>query len=336
MTFASPGLLAGLLLVPLAMAAYFYAQRRRARYAVRFTNIDVLASVMSTRPPWRRHVPSALLLLGLTALLLGLARPQATVLVPRQEATVVLSLDVSGSMKASDVKPSRLSAAQSAAGAFVDQLPGEFQVGLVTFSGEAEILAQPTTDRISVSEGIDSLRASGATAMGDAIVEALGLTVPPNPEGKRSAGPRAKKKEEQRKGDRPLQAILLLSDGYNTSGEIEPLDAAERAHARGIPVFTIALGTPEGVVEVPDSYGGRRLVRVPPDYETLQEIARATGGEYYYAPSDEDLRRIYDNLGSRIGLVKDRQEITFAFAAAGLLLAGAAGGLSLLWNPRFP
>ncbi|MBA3431943.1 MAG: VWA domain-containing protein [Actinobacteria bacterium] len=333
--FASPGFLAGLLLVPLLVAGYFFAQRRRARYAVRFTNVEVLASVVGPRPSWRRYLPPALFLLGLIALLLGLARPQGTVLVPREKATVVLSLDVSGSMKATDVEPSRLSAAQSAASKFVVQLPDEFQVGLVTFSGEAEILAQPTTDRVAVSEGIESLRASGATAMGDAIIEALRLTRPPDSKGKGAARERPRTDTRPR-GDRPLEAILLLSDGYNTSGEVEPLGAAQRARAEGVPVFAIALGTPEGVVEVPDSFGGRRLVRVPPDYETLQQIAETTGGEYYFAPTEDDLRRIYDNLGSRIGFVPERQEITFVFAAAGLVFAAAAGALTLLWSGRFP
>ncbi|MFN2490922.1 MAG: VWA domain-containing protein [Actinomycetota bacterium] len=335
MTFASPVFLWGLLLVPLAVTLQLLVHRRRARYTIRYTNLDVLRSVLPRAAPWRRWLPIGLYVLALSALLLGSARPQATVLVPRQRATVVLSIDTSGSMEATDVRPTRLAAAQVAARSFLEQLPEEFQVGLVTFSERAHVLAQPTTDRTAVRDAIGSLSPQGGTAMGDALATALAL----NHETSGSAGslPPSSTPDRDRTGDRrPLDAVLLLSDGFNTTGRIQPLEAAETARELQIPTFTIALGTPDGVVEGEDALGRPRLIRVPPDYDTLREMADTTGGDYFTAPTEDDLRRIYDTLGSRIGFVKDRREVTAAFAAAALVLAGLAGGLSLAWTGRLP
>jgi Ca-activated chloride channel family protein len=198
-------------------------------------------------------------------------------------------------------------------------------VGLVSFSDRPHIQAQPTTDRTAVLEGLDSLQAMGGTAMGDALVEALGLQ---SEEGRRRA---------EAAGDRaPLDAVLLLSDGYNTTGRVEPLEAAERARARDVATYTIALGTPEGVVEGQDQFGRPRLVRVPPDHDTLRAIAETTGASFFTAPTQEDLERVYADLGSRIGFVKQRREVTSAFAAAALVLTGAGGALSLAWTGRLP
>ena len=332
MTFAWPALLAALLLVPLAVAVYVQATRRRTRYAVPFTNVDVLAGVVAGVSSWRQRVAPALYLLGLAALLLGLARPHAMVPVPREDASVVLILDTSGSMRATDVAPTRMAAAQGAAGTFVNQLPPRFQVGLVSFASEAQVLAQPTVDRVAVDEAIEGLRPEGATAMGDAVVEALGLTDSAGGTGGGSGGRSGGKAQE----NRPLSAILLLSDGANTSGEVEPLDAAQRARKRGVPVYTIALGTPGGVVEAPDANGVMRLVPVPPDPETLQGIAEVTDAQSFTAPTEDDLQAIYEHLGSRIGFVEERREVTAAFAGAGLLLLGAAFAAGSAWGRRFP
>jgi len=331
-TFAWPALLAALLLVPLAVAVYVRATRRRTRYAVPFTNVDVLAGVVAGVSSWRQRVAPALYLVGLTALLLGLARPHAMVPVPREDASVVLILDTSGSMRATDVTPSRMEAAQGAARTFVDQLPPRFQVGLVSFASEAQVLAQPTVDRVAVDEAIEGLRPEGATAMGDAVVEALGLTDSAGGTGGGSGGRSGGKAQE----NRPLSAILLLSDGANTSGEVEPLDAAQRARKRGVPVYTIALGTPGGVVEAPDANGVMRLVPVPPDPETLQGIAEVTDAQSFTAPTEDDLQAIYEHLGSRIGFVEERREVTAAFAGAGLFLLGAAFAAGSAWGRRFP
>lgn len=335
MKFGAPALLWSLLSIPLLVALYLAAQRRRMRYAVSFTNLQVLAAVQRSRHAWRRHVPAALFLGALVPLLLGLARPLGSVLVPREQATLVLSMDVSGSMRATDVAPSRLEAAQKAALTFIDGLSDKFPVGLVTFSDKADVLAQPSRDRRVVRQSIQSLSASGPTAMGDSIIEALGLTdarpAKPNPSG--GSGPTTGNSRSDREH---LNAVLLLSDGANTSGDTQPLEAAQRARSLGIPVFTIALGTPDGVVEVPDDFGQRRLVRVPPDYDTLRSIARVTNGEYFYAPSESELRRIYDDIGSRIGFEREQQELTYAFGAVALVLAAAAGVVTFAWGNRFP
>jgi len=333
MKFGAPVLLWSLLSIPALAALYVAAQRRRMRYAVSFTNLQVLEGVQRPARAWRRHVPMALFLMGLVPLLVGLARPQGSVLVPREQATLVLSMDVSGSMRATDVAPSRLEAAQAAALTFVDGLPDKFPVGLVTFSEDAEVLAQPSRDRRVVRESIASLTASGPTAMGDSIVQALRLTAArtANSDRRDDSGARNRRPDREH-----LNAVLLLSDGASTSGDTQPMEAAERARALGVPVFTIALGTPEGVVEIPDDFGQRRLVRVPPDYDTLRSIARVTHGEYFYAPNEDELRRIYDEIGSRIGFEREQEELTVAFAAAALVLAAAAGATAFAWGNRFP
>lgn len=333
MKFGAPVLLWSLLSIPALAALYVAAQRRRMRYAVSFTNLQVLEGVQRPARAWRRHVPMALFLLALVPLLVGLARPQGSVLVPREQATLVLSMDVSGSMRATDVAPSRLEAAQAAALTFVDGLPDKFPVGLVTFSEDAEVLAQPSRDRRVVRESIASLTASGPTAMGDSIVQALRLTAArtANSDRRDDSGARNRRPDREH-----LNAVLLLSDGASTSGDTQPMEAAERARALGVPVFTIALGTPEGVVEIPDDFGQRRLVRVPPDYDTLRSIARVTHGEYFYAPNEDELRRIYDEIGSRIGFEREQEELTVAFAAAALVLAAAAGATAFAWGNRFP
>lgn len=329
MSFASPVLLWSLFLVPVAIWTYVMVQRRRMRYAVRFPNLELLATVAQARTGRRRHLPALLLLLAVISLLVGLARPQATVLLPREEATVVLTLDTSGSMQATDVELNRMDAAKGAATDFVDQLPTNFQVGIVAFSDRAHVLAPPTTDRTAVREGIASLAASGPTAIGDAIVKSLSL----NP--KRSTTPSPPGDEaDASDAERPLAAIVLLSDGSNTAGRFDPMEAAARAKSLGLPVFTIALGPPEGVEAPLDVVGGVPIP--PPDYQTLRAIAQETGGRYFSAPSHQELRSIYDALGSRFGFVEDHQEVTFAFAAAGLLLAGAGTILSVLWRARFP
>lgn len=328
MTFAAPFYLWGLLVVPVAVWGYLSAQRRRARYAIHFPNLELLAAVAQGTKVWRRRVPPALLLLAVISLVVGLARPEATVVLPREEATVVLVLDSSGSMQATDVRPNRMTAAKEAAASFIDQLPGKFQIGIVAFSDRAHVLAQPTTDRIAVKDGIESLTATGPTAIGDALMKSLSLKPEATPEMVTEASP------GQTRADRPLAAAVLLSDGSNTAGRFEPMEAAKKAKSLGLPVFTIALGPAEGVDAEPDEIGGVPIP--PPDYKTLRHIAELTGGRYFSAPTREELGSIYDTLGSRLGFVKDRQEVTFAFAAAGLLLGGLGTVLSLLWRGRFP
>ena len=331
-----PELLWGLLLVPVALVAYLLAQQRRTRYAVRFTNLDLLANVVTRSPRWRRHVPPALYLLSLATLLLGLARPQAVTLVPKEQATVMLVMDVSGSMNATDVQPTRLLAAEQAATVFVHELPAKFRVGVVSFSGTAQIIARPTTDRQAVEDAINSLHAEGPTAMGDAIERALEIKRPPAPPSTAPNGNRSTPPTTVNPAKEPPLVILLLSDGSNTQGRTQPLDAANDAKQLNVPVFTIALGTDTGMVDVPDETGQLRRIPVPPDKFTLRRIAQATGGRFFTAPSAKDLRSIYRDLGSKIGFVKQHQEVTVVFAAAALLLLVAGAALSLGWFSRFP
>jgi Ca-activated chloride channel family protein len=332
-----PGLLWTLLLVPVALAAYLLGQRRRSRYTVRFTNLDLLANVVSAKPGWRRHVPPTLYLFALAALLVSLARPQALALVPKEQATVVLVMDVSGSMNATDVAPTRLVSSQRAAVAFIEELPEKFRVGIVSFASTAQTLTRPTTDRVAVYEAIDSLHAEGATAMGDGIERALDVKRPPTPPSSGStARPSPSPPASQGGADEAPLVVLLLSDGANTQGRTQPMEAAADAKALGVPVFTIALGTDRGMVDVPDETGNLRRIPVPPDTLTLQRIAQTTGARFFAAPSNSDLREVYRELGSKIGFVKEQQEITVVFAATGLLFLVAGATMSLVWFSRFP
>ena len=346
MTFADPLLLVGLLVVPVALIVYRLVQRRRSRYAVRFTNVDLLGNLVPRTPAWRRHVPPALYLVAMGALVLALARPSMAVQIPREEATIILTMDVSGSMMATDVSPTRLAAAQQAAGDFVDQLPAGVKVGLVAFSTAPRVVVAPTTDRAAVHQGIANLQARGGTALGDAIttsLEAAGLdpaSVSSDPAAAPSADPSAPASPSPSATpgttEDPVIATVLLSDGANSTGQMEPLPAAEQAAALGVPIYTITLGTADGVVRVPDDLGQMRTLNVPPDTETLAAIAETTGGRAFEAPTASDLAQIYDSLGSRIGYTTEEREVTQWFAAAGLLLVVAGAGLAAHWFNRFP
>jgi Ca-activated chloride channel family protein len=323
MSFGTPIVLWGLGLIPLAVVLYALAQRRRMRYAVRFTNLDLLANVVTKAPRWRRHLPPVLFLLALSSLLVGLARPQASVLVPKEGANVVLAVDTSGSMAATDVAPDRLSAAQEAAETFLDRSPKDLQVGLVAFSGMPVRILPPTDDQATIRKLLGLLKANGGTAMGDALLNAVEIS-----------RPRAEKSstETRRPEEKSPAAVVLLSDGTNTSGETTPLEAAQKARKQNIPVYTVALGTPEGVVE---EFGGGSKP-APPDKKTLQRIAEITGGKFFASSSAADLARVYDNLGSSLGFANEKREVTLAFVAAAFALLTASGTLSVLWFNRLP
>jgi Ca-activated chloride channel family protein len=326
MTFDWPLALWGLLLVPLLLGAYLLLQRRRTKYAVRFTNLDLLANVVERSPRWRRHVPAALSLLALAALLVGVARPQAVVKTPEEQAAVVLAMDVSTSMEATDVEPSRLAAAQEAAQTFVDRVPGKMRVGLVTFSSEARVLVPPTSDHTQVEEALGYLVPDGGTAIGDAIAASVQLDG--------SAAGTELAAEDDREG--PPLVVLLLSDGTPSPDTLDPVQAAEEARAQGVRVYTVALGTDEGTVTLDDGLGNEEVVPVPPDRETLTQVAEITGGEFFEAPTDEALQAVYESLGSDIGFTEKETDITFAFAGGGALLLLAGGLLSALWFGRLP
>ncbi|CAN5183270.1 VWA domain-containing protein [soil metagenome] len=324
MSFEWPAALGGLVLIPLLLIAYVMLQRRRDKYALRFTNLDLLANLVEQRPGWRRHVPPALFLAALAAAIVGLARPEGTVVTAREEATIVLTTDTSGSMGAFDVQPSRLAAAQSAALLLLEQLPEDTKVALVQFSTEARVLTPATRDRQLLRDSLSTLRADGRTALGDAIAFSVDV------------GLNAISRDEA-DGEGPLPvSILLLSDGANTAGFNEPLAAAEMAAKSGIPVFAVALGTPTGTVRVVDVQGNVQVLSVPPDRETLLRIAEVTGGEFFDAPTAEDLKKVYQEIGSRVGYETEVRDLSYLFAGqAGLLmLAGAA--FSAFWFNRFP
>jgi Ca-activated chloride channel homolog len=341
MTFLAPALLLGLLLVPLLAALYVWAQRRRSRYAVRFTNLDLLANIAPRRPGWRRHLPVALYLLAVATLAVGLARPTMVVPTPRDDATVILAIDVSGSMKAEDVAPSRLAAARAAAQDFVDGLPASVRVGVVAFATRPVTLVTPTADRAAVRAALDGLRPRDGTAMGDALMQVLDLAeaVQTGDGSASTAGSGDTAPGDgvpAATGSGPAVAAILLSDGANSAGETSPLDAAQRAATLGVPIHTIALGTAAGTVEVTDENGMPVTLDVPPDTATLQQIADTTGGTAFDAPTADELKVVYDDLESRVGWTNEEQEVTWLFAAAALLTVVAAAGLSVLWFGRLP
>jgi len=334
--FADPRLLLTLLLVPLVIVAYVVVQRRRSGYAVRFTNLDLLASVVERSPGWRRHVPPALFVAALAVLGLGLARPQGTVKVPRDEATVVLIIDVSGSMRADDVKPTRLQAAQISAQALVDGLPPRVQVGVIAFSSTVRVLASPTTDRQQVGLAIESLQANGGTAMGDALLTAVGLVRPEAQATVERRAPVDGGAVNPNPATRIPATVLLLSDGANTVGQAQPLDAADIAGQLDLPVYTVALGTQEGQALIPDGRGGQRLQRVPPDPDTLRAIAERTKARFFNAPSAEQLDEVYKGLGRKVGFRDERRDATHIPLAIGFALLLVSGALSLVWSQKLP
>jgi Ca-activated chloride channel family protein len=355
MNFLAPQLLLGLLLIPIAIGFYLWAQRRRSRYAVRFTNLALLSNLAPRRPAWRRHLPSALYLGAIAALLLALARPTMTMAVPREDATVMLTMDVSGSMKATDVSPTRLDAARAAAESFIAQLPPKIRVGIVAFASRPVTLVNPTTDRAQLKAALESLRPEDGTAMGDALMQVLDIaqsiqaedattpdttapsaTATPDPSASPAPSDSTIPGPVDQPNGQPLVAAILLSDGANSVGDAQPLDAAKRAATLGVPIYTIALGTQDGEVQVTDDTGQQVTLPVPPDNATLQQIAEITGGTAFDAPTADQLSAIYDNLQSRIGYTDETQEVTAGFAAAGLLLIVVGAGFAAVWFGRLP
>jgi Ca-activated chloride channel family protein len=336
MTFLWPAMLLLLLLVPLVLVGFLFFERRRSRYAVHFTNVELLAAVATRTSAWRRYVPVALFLVALAAASVALARPQVTTQVPREDASVVLTLDTSGSMLAEDVKPTRLGAAQEAVRRFLKKLPEKFRVGMVAFSSEAQVVAPLTQDREVVGDSLDLLFPGAGTAIGDGLKASVELarsaTQPDVPD---SSGDKPPATPPKDKSGRPITAIIFLSDGFQTRGTLQPLEGAQLAKAAGIPVYTVALGTAEGVVRFGQGPYSRE-VPVPPDPETLRQIARATGGEFFEVTTGEGLNHVYERLGSKLGHTEKPREVTYAFLGLSALLLIGAAGLSALWSQRLP
>ena len=299
-------------------------QRRRRSYVVRFTNLDLLENVVAESPRWRRHVPAALTLLALTALVIGIARPEVAVAVPREEATVILAMDSSGSMTATDVAPDRMTAAREAASSFVEGLPDGFRVGVVSFSNEADVVVPPTEDRDEASRALQALQADNGTALGDAIARSvdLGLTSldeqpPPQRRGHAGRRPRPLRRCEH---DRRLRAARGRPEGGRR--ERAGLHRRARHRRRHDP-------------------GPRRLRRHahdprPARPETLAEVAEMTGGTFFEAADEDALQSVYDEIGSQVGVEHEQRELTVLFTAAGALLLLLGGALSTLWFARIP
>jgi Ca-activated chloride channel homolog len=343
MSFDQPYLLLTLLVVPLVVALHLVSERRRMRYAVHFPNLHVLAAVAAGRS-WRRLVPPALFLLALATVSVAVARPHVDALVAWDRATVILVIDDSGSMQAQDVKPTRLGAAQAAVHAFLREVPKSLRVGLIVFAGEPQVATPPTTDRGLVAQAVDSIGefpGYGGTAIGDALAAAVQLGaqsagISPNQGGGTTIAYRIAAAPKSTAQLGPV-SILFLSDGAQTRGNLQPLAGASLARDARIPVYTIALGTPGGTITRDfGGFGFSRTIPVPPDPETLKQIAVTTGGRFFPAQSDQALKSAYTQLGSSLGRRPGHSEITNAFLAGAAALVAAAALLSLLWSPRLP
>jgi Ca-activated chloride channel family protein len=315
MSFQSPWLLLGLLAIPLLVGLYITSQQRRRAYAVRFTNLTLLNQVMGKGPGFRRHLPAILFIAGVAGLLFSMARPQATIRVPKGQTSVMLAVDVSGSMAATDVQPTRIEAAIAAGRTLIDKLPSNAQVGLVIFNAHAEVIAPLTQDKGSVKDTLGSLQPGGGTAIGDAIqvaVAQLANIIDPN----------SSKSQN-------YAMVVLLTDGSSNTG-IDTTTAADNAAQAKIPVETIGIGARNQSTMVQ----GRVVDGV--DEQALQQISSATGGHYYYAADESQLNKIYSDLGSRIGWVTTKLDLTVPLLALGTIILVAGGLFSLRWFRLLP
>jgi Ca-activated chloride channel homolog len=316
MSFQSPLWLLLLLAVAALVGFYVLLQLRRKRYAARFTNVALLGSLVPKRPGWRRHLAFGLVALALAALVVSLAQPNSEVRVPRERATVIMAVDVSLSMKATDIEPTRFQAMQTAAKQFVGVLPARINLGLVSFAGSATTLVPPTTDRAQVRSAIDHLQLAEATAIGEAVFTSL------------SAIENFQDSLDTPSKDLPPARIVLLSDGYNTVGR-DDTQAIDAATAAGVPVSTIAFGTDYGTLDL-----NGETVPVPVDRATLKKIADDTRGSYSEAASASELEKVYADLGSQIGYTTEPHDISPWFVRGGLLFAFLGIVASLLWTNR--
>jgi Ca-activated chloride channel homolog len=314
-SFAEPIFLLGLLAVPLLVLAQVAARRRARRHALRFTAVPALKLAATTVPAWRRHVPPVLALLALASLVLALAKPQRTVAVPLERASIMLVTDHSRSMLADDVKPDRLTAAQRAARRFLDQVPDRLRVGAVAFSDVPDSVQPPTENHDDVRDVIDNQVADGATATGEALQTAVDTLA-----------------RDRQNGRRPPAAIVLLSDGKTTTGR-DPVGVAEAAGRLRIPIFTISLGTRSAVVPNP---GFGPPLPATPDPEQLARIAEASRGRAFKAEDDEELSSIYSALGSQLGTKNVKRESSVVFAIGGALFLVGAAAASIRLTGRLP
>ena len=342
--FLWPDFLWGLLVLPLLVLLYAWLMRRRRQSALRYASMSLVREAMGKGPGWRRHVPPVLLLLALTAMLLAAARPMATITLPSTQQTIILAMDVSGSMRATDVLPNRLVASQNAAKAFLKELPRHVKVGIVAFAGSAQVVQPVTLSREDLNAAIDKFQMQRATAIGSAIVVALSEIFPGQvdlasvtwgrqqdpfaAQGRAIDQPVPEKKPFQPvpPGSYGSAAIILLTDGQRTTG-VDTEEASKMAAERGVRVYTVGVGTVDG--EVIGFEGWSMRVRL--DEETLKAVARETKGEYFYAGTAENLRQVYESLSSRLTVEKKETEVSGLLALAAAVLVLLSAGLSLFW-----
>ncbi|MGA2111049.1 MAG: VWA domain-containing protein [Anaerolineales bacterium] len=338
MSFLWPGLLFLLILIPLGIVLYWRRQRQRARLAAGYGGLEFAPGSAAGSLGFRRHIPPALFLAGLAILTIGLARPEAVLSLPREEGTVILAFDVSGSMAATDIQPTRLEAAKEAAREFVQRQPTSVQIGVVAFSDSAFSVQTPTDDQGAILAAIDRLAPQRGTSVAQGLLASLNViavaagqagqnpnlysNLPPTPTPTATPVP---------KGTYTSAVIILLSDGENNENP-DPLGAAEQAAARGVRIYTVGIGSPEGTTLHINGF----TVHTQLDEATLKQISQLTGGTYYNAQSQTDLRTIYENLDRELVLKPEKTEITSLFAGASILLLLIGGALSLLWFSRIP
>ncbi|MBD2899636.1 VWA domain-containing protein [Actinomadura nitritigenes] len=315
MTFLSPERLWLLALAPILVGLYIVLQMRRRNYAVRFTNLALLSQVAPKRPGWRRHVAAALFLIMIVLMMIGFARPASSVKVPRDRATIMVAVDVSLSMMAQDVAPNRMEAAKAAAKKFIRELPSRFNVGVVSFAGNANLIAAPSADRDTAIASLDQLSLAKRTAIGEAVFTSLQAI---------------RTFDTQAAHDPPPAHIVLLSDGDNTTGRSvqEAIDASRTAH---VPVSTIAFGTPYGTVDIEGE-----TTSVSVNKEALKTLATSTQGKAYEAADAGQLRDVYSNIGTSLGFKTEHRDVAARYTGIALLFALAAGGASLVWFSRMP
>ena len=337
MTFLWARMLWLLLLIPALAAAYILAQRRRQKYALRYASLSLVKEALGRGPGFRRHVPPILFLSAMAVMVTALARPTAVVVLPSQQGTIILTLDNSGSMRANDVQPNRLEAAKAAAKAFVAKQPRSQKLGVVGFAGTASLVQAPTTNHDAIDKAIDRLTLQRATAIGSGILTSLNAIL--EEFGEKPVALQLEPFGVQGQEPTPIAPneslstaiIVLMSDGQSNTGP-DPLDVVEQAASRGVKIYTVGLGSPEGTIIT--FYN--RSMRVRLDEATLKRIAEKTNGTYFRATSDTDLKQIYESLSTRLVFKPERTEITALFAGVAALLLLASGALSLLWFNRLP
>jgi len=338
MSFLWPEMLWGLLVLPMLVAAYIMILQRKKKLAVRYANLAMVREAMGASQRIRRHIPPAFFLLALTAMLLALARPQTTITLPTQHETVILAMDISGSMRATDVEPNRLVAAQNAAKQFVSEQPENVRVGVVAFAGTATVAQAPTRNREDVIAAIDRFQLQRATAIGSAIIVSLATIFPEAgiDVGAMMYGNERKADRSDKPAVKPVApgsyasaVIILLTDGQRTTGP-DSIMAAKMAAERGVRIYTVGVGTPEGKIIGFEGWS----MRVRLDEDTLKAVADITRGEYFYAGNAVDLKKVYQALNAKLVMERKKTEVTALFSGLAALLAVVSAALSLAWFHR--